>query len=106
MTWLKQLPITIEQNSIGRIHRPIQLNPHKIQQTIRNEPHNQKRGSENPNKSVMLPHTTKSQTNTIPSPERRKQRTKSTNKVRTPRKTRNKRRRLFCITRSIYREER
>ena len=54
----------------------------------------------------MLTHPAESQTDTVPFTKRCKKRTGPINKIRTPRTTRNNRRRLFCITRSNYGKER
>ena len=95
-----------QQNSIGRIPQSIKGHRHKILQAIRNEPYNQKRWSEDPNKTRMLPHPIESQTNTISPTEGREKRSRPINKIRTFRKTENTRRRLFCITRSNDGKER
>ena len=54
----------------------------------------------------MLPHPAESQTDTVSFTKRRKKRTGPINKIRTSRTIRNNRRRLFCITRCNYGEER
>ena len=61
----------------------IKRDPHEIPQTIWKEPHNLERGRENPNKTGMLPHTTRSQNNTISPPKKRKERIRPTIKIRT-----------------------
>ena len=94
-----------QQNLIRRTHQPIRKHLQKIQQNIRNQPHNQKHRSEDPNKTGMLPYPTKRPTKTTPPTERREKRIRPTNKVRTSRKTGNNRRRLFCITRRNYSEK-
>ena len=95
-----------QQNSFGRTPQPTRKHLRKIQKIIRNEPHNQQYRSEDPNKTGMLPYPTESKTETVPPTKRRKKRTRLANKIRTPRKTRNNRRRLFRITRSNYGEKR
>ena len=59
-----------QQNLIKRTHQSIRKHLRKIQQIIRNQPHNRKHRSEDANKTGMLPYPTKSPTNTIPPTER------------------------------------
>ena len=54
----------------------------------------------------MLPNPTKSQTNTVPPTTRREEQIGPINKIRSPWKNGNNRRRLFCIPRSTYGKER
>ena len=93
-----------QQNRIGQQHRPMRNNKdtHKIQETIQNKPHYQERGGERTDKTGVLPNTTKSTTNTVPSTRRRKKRIRPINKIRTFTKIKNNRRRLFRIPRCNY----
>ena len=106
VNWLKQLLVTINKIFLDEhTNQSNEMNTkfHKLfetNHTIKNAEVKIQM------KTGMLSHTTKSQTITISPPERCKERTRPPNKIRTPRKTRNNRRRLFRITRSNYGKER
>ena len=62
-----------QRNLIEQRNQPITDNDtHKIRETIRNEPYNQKYRSKDTDQTRMLPNTTKSTTNTLLSTRRRK----------------------------------
>ena len=62
-----------QRTFIEQRNQPIRDNDtHKIQETIRNKPHNQEYRSKDTDQTGMLPNTTKSTTNTLAHTRRRK----------------------------------
>ena len=101
VNWSKQLRITINKSYWTK--KPTnQKQFTKIQSTLRDQPYNTQCPSKITNKNRMLPNTTKTTTNTLSLTRRREKRTRPTYQIRTPRKTRNHRRRLLSIPRSTY----
>ena len=104
VNWFKQLPITInkilldnntDQSETTKIH----TNFKKLFETNHTIKNAEVKIQIKPG---VLPNTTKSTTNTVPSTRRRKKRSRPINKIRTFTKIRNNRRRLFRIPRCSY----